>query len=192
MAYLTSLPNLLTFGRILLIPIFVAVFYLPFKWAKIASAVIFAIASITDWLDGYFARKMDKTSVFGAFLDPVADKLLVATSLLLLVSSNDINYITVPAIIIVGREIVVSALREWMAEIGDRASIAVSYIGKIKTIVQMVSLILLLANRPIDNYWGMAGFIMLYLAAVLTLWSMIIYIKIAWPLLMRKKHESAG
>lgn len=189
MANLTSLPNLLTFGRIILIPIFIGVFYLPFHWAKIASATIFAIASFTDWLDGYFARKLDKMSVFGAFLDPVADKLLVATSLLLLVSSNDINYITIPAIIIVGREIVISALREWMAEIGSRASIAVSYIGKIKTVVQMVALVLLLANRPIDNYWGGAGFVLLYIAAFLTLWSMFVYLHIAWPILVRKQFD---
>ena len=140
MSTLTNLPNLLTLLRIILIPVFIVVFYVPFEWAHVAAAIIFALASFTDWLDGYLARKLKQMSPFGAFLDPVADKLLVATSLLLLVGGRDINYITLPAIIIVGREIVISALREWMAEIGSRASVTVSYIGKVKTTVQMVAL----------------------------------------------------
>jgi len=184
---LTSLPNLLTLLRILLIPVFVVVFYLPFSWAHVAAAVIFALASFTDWLDGYLARRLKQISPFGAFLDPVADKLLVATSLLLLVGAKDLNYITLPAIVIVGREIVISALREWMAEIGSRASITVSYIGKIKTAVQMIALVLLLAFHPAHSIWGMIGFILLYLAAVLTIWSMVIYIGIAWPQLIKKR-----
>lgn len=187
MTHFTSWPNILTLGRIILIPIFIGVFYLPFNWAKPAAAIIFALASATDWLDGYLARKLGQTSPFGTFLDPVADKLLIATSLLLLVSLKEIQYITVPAIIIVGREIVISSLREWMAELGDRASLAVSYIGKAKTVLQMVALILLLAFTPTDSYWGVFGFILLYLAAILTLWSMIIYIMIAWPMLVRSK-----
>lgn len=183
---LTSLPNLLTLMRMVLIPIFVGVFYLPFSWAHGAAAVIFATASFTDWLDGYLARKLKQMSPFGAFLDPVADKLLVATSLLLLVGAKDLNYITLPAIIIVGREIVISALREWMAEIGRRASVTVSYVGKVKTALQMIALILLLAFYPATSYWGVIGFILLYIAAILTIWSMVIYITIAWPQLTEK------
>jgi len=184
---LTSLPNLLTLARIVLIPIFVGVFYLPFPWAHAAAAIIFATASMTDWLDGYLARRLKQMSPFGAFLDPVADKLLVATSLLLLVGAKDINYITIPAIIIVGREIVISALREWMAEIGSRASVAVSYISKIKTAMQMLALMLLVAFDPGNSLWGMLGFILLYVAAILTIWSMVIYINIAWPQLIARR-----
>ena len=183
---LTSWPNLLTLMRIVLIPIFVGIFYLPFSWAHGVAAVIFATASGTDWLDGYLARRLKQMSPFGAFLDPVADKLLVATSLLLLVGAKDLNYITVPAIIIVGREIVISALREWMAEVGSRASVTVSYVGKVKTTVQMLALVLLLAFYPTTSYWGALGFILLYVAAILTIWSMVVYILIAWPELMKK------
>ncbi len=183
---ITSLPNLLTVMRILLIPIFVIVFYLPFSWAHATTAIIFAIASFTDWLDGYLARRLKQFSIFGAFLDPVADKLLVATSLLLLVGVKDLDYITLPAIIIVGREIVISALREWMAEIGSRTSVTVSYIGKIKTSVQMVAIVLLLAFNPASSWWGVTGFILLYIAAILTIWSMMIYLLVAWPELIKK------
>ena len=187
MSTLTSLPNLLTLLRIVLIPVFIAVFYLPFDWAHGAAAIIFALASFTDWLDGFLARKLKQMSPFGAFLDPVADKLLVATSLLLLVGAKDLDYITLPAIVIVGREIVISALREWMAEVGSRASITVSYIGKVKTTLQMIALVLLLAFYPATSYWGVFGFILLYVAAILTIWSMVIYIMIAWPQLIKKQ-----
>lgn len=183
---LTSLPNVLTLMRIALIPIFIGVFYLPFTWAHTAAAILFALASFTDWLDGYLARRLKQLSPFGAFLDPVADKLLVASSLLLLVSANEVHYITLPAIVIVGREIVISALREWMAEIGSRASVAVGYIGKVKTAMQMVALILLLAFYPSSSLWGVIGFILLYLAAILTIWSMVAYLMIAWPELTKK------
>lgn len=189
MSNLTSLPNLLTLMRILLIPVFILVFYLPLPWSRGLAAAIFALASFTDWLDGYLARRLEQMSPFGAFLDPVADKLLVACSLLLLVGTKDIEYITIPAIVIVGREIVISALREWMAEIGSRASVTVSYIGKIKTTLQMIALFLLIAFRPADSWWGVFGFIMLYVAAILTIWSMVIYISIAWPQLMKKGQE---
>ncbi len=187
MSTVTGLPNLLTLLRICLIPIFIGVFYLPFSWAHGAAAVIFALASFTDWLDGFLARKLQQISPFGAFLDPVADKLLVATSLLLLVGAKDLNYITLPAIVIVGREIVISALREWMAEIGRSASVTVSYIGKVKTCLQMFALVLLLAFYPATSYWGALGFVLLYVAAILTIWSMVIYILIAWPLLVKKQ-----
>lgn len=187
MSTVTSLPNLLTLMRIVLIPIFVGVFYLPFSWAHAAAALIFAAASFTDWLDGYLARRLKQMSPFGAFLDPVADKLLVATSLLLLLGAKDLNYITLPAIVIVGREIVISALREWMAEVGTRASVTVSYVGKVKTAMQMLALILLLAFHPATSYWGILGFILLYLAAILTIWSMVVYLNIAWPQLIKKR-----
>lgn len=183
---LTSLPNLLTLMRIVLIPIFIAVFYLPFEWAHLIAAGIFATASFTDLLDGYVARKLKMMSPFGAFLDPVADKLLVSTSLLLLVGAKDINYITIPAIVIVGREIVISALREWMAEIGRRASVTVGYIGKVKTFLQMMALVLLVAFNPVTSWWGILGFILLYVSAILTIWSMVIYLTIAWPELTKK------
>ncbi len=186
MSNFTSLPNLLTLLRIILIPIFIIVFYCPFPAAHAMAAGIFALASFTDWLDGYFARKLELMSPFGAFLDPVADKLLVATCLLLLVGAKEISYITIPAIIIVGREIAISALREWMAEIGGRASVTVSYIGKIKTTMQMLALFLLIAFTPQESWWGVLGFILLYLAAILTLWSMIMYIIIALPEFTRK------
>ena len=188
MFQLSSLPNLLTLMRIWLIPFFIIIFYLPFSWAHGVAAIIFAIASFTDWLDGYLARKMSLTSPFGAFLDPVADKLLVATSLLLLLGVKDLNYITIPAIVIVGREIVISSLREWMAEIGSRASMTVNYIGKIKTSLQMAALFLLLAFNPSISWFGVLGFILLYLAAGLTIWSMVIYITIAWPQLMKNSR----
>lgn len=186
MSTITSLPNLITLMRIVLIPIFIAVFYLPFSWAHAAAALIFALAGFTDWLDGYLARKLKQISPFGAFLDPVADKLLVASSLLLLVGAKEISYITLPAIVIVGREIVISALREWMAEVGSRASVAVGYIGKLKTAMQMMALILLLAVTPSMSYWGIFGFVLLYLAAILTIWSMVVYLMIAWPQLSKK------
>jgi CDP-diacylglycerol--glycerol-3-phosphate 3-phosphatidyltransferase len=182
---LTSLPNLLTLLRIILIPVFILVFYLPFEGAHAAAAIIFALASFTDWLDGYLARRLEQMSPFGAFLDPVADKLLVATSLLLLVGAKDLHYITLPAIVIVGREIVISALREWMAEIGRRASVTVNYVGKLKTTAQMAALVLLLAFYPQTSWWGVLGFVLLYGAAILTIYSMVVYLMIAWPELMR-------
>lgn len=186
MSTLTTLPNLLTLLRILLIPVLIIVFYLPFQWVNAVAAGIFAAASFTDWLDGYLARKLKMLSPFGAFLDPVADKLLVSTVLLLLVGAKDINYITIPAIVIVGREIVISALREWMAEVGKRASVAVGYVGKIKTFMQMTALFLLLAFNPMVSWWGALGFVLLYVSAILTIWSMVVYLMIAWPELSKK------
>lgn len=188
MSTMTSLPNLLTLMRILLIPVFICAFYLPFSWSHALAAFIFALASFTDWLDGYLARKLKQMSPFGAFLDPVADKLLIASTLLLLVGARDINYITLPAIVIVGREIVISALREWMAEMGARASVAVGYIGKIKTTVQMAALLLLMLYDPANSWWGALGFVLLYVAAILTIWSMIIYLMMAWPELSKKNE----
>lgn len=186
---LTTLPNSLTLARVALIPVFIIVFYLPWSWGQSAAAGIFLLASITDWLDGYFARKLKQISSFGAFLDPVADKLLVASSLLLLVAAGDRGYITIPAIIIVGREIIISALREWMAEVGSRASVAVNYVGKIKTAMQMTAVILLLAFKPAASWLGVLGVILLYVAAILTIWSMIAYLIVAWSELTKKESK---
>lgn len=186
MSSLSSVPNLLTFLRILLIPVFILVFYLPFEWAHVAAAFIFALGGATDWLDGFLARKLEQFSPFGAFLDPVADKLQVATTLLLLVGDKSLGYITLPAIVIVGREIVISALREWMAEIGRRTSVTVNYIGKLKTTLQMLALLLLIVYQPWVSVLGTIGFILLYLAAILTIWSMVMYILAAWPELTKK------
>jgi len=183
-----NFPTVLTFMRIFLIPVFVAVFYLPFPWVHLATAAIFGLAALTDWLDGYLARRWNQTSSFGAFLDPVADKLMVAVALILLVQQHPSIVFTVPAMIIVGREIAVSALREWMAELGNRASVAVSVIGKFKTIAQMVALLLLLYQDPIGMLpTTTVGMVLLYIAALLTLWSMVIYIRAAWPILMGRQ-----
>lgn len=179
-----SLPNLLTLSRLALIPVLIVVFYLPFSWSYYVSAGIFLLASITDWLDGYLARKWEQVTLFGAFLDPVADKVLVSTSLLLLVGANDIYYVTLPAIVIVGREIAISALREWMAEWGKRASVAVGRLGKIKTALQMIALVLLLAFHMQHPWYGVLGMILLYLAALMTIWSMIVYMRIAYQVML--------
>lgn len=184
------LPNLLTLLRIVLIPVFVVVFYLPVPWANLAVTIIFALAAWTDWLDGYLARKMEVITAFGAFLDPVADKLMVAVALVLLVDHNPTPYagifLALPAAVIIGREIVISALREWMAELGERAKVAVSVIGKIKTAAQMLALVLLLYREPVAGFpTADTGFVFLYIAAILTLWSMFIYIRASWPAMLR-------
>lgn len=177
-----KIPNILTLLRIVLIPVFILVYYLPSAWAALASAAIFSLAAITDWFDGYLARRLEQTSPFGAFLDPVADKLMVAAALVMLVETFAEPWITVPAIIIIGREIVISALREWMAEVGNRTRVAVSMVGKVKTTLQMASIILLLAFAPLSTLsWVGVG--ALYGAALLTLWSMALYLKAAWPFL---------
>ncbi|MGA7802006.1 MAG: CDP-diacylglycerol--glycerol-3-phosphate 3-phosphatidyltransferase [Gammaproteobacteria bacterium] len=187
-----NLPNLLTLARIALIPIFVVVFYLPFAWSHGATAVLFALAAVTDWLDGYLARRLAQMSAFGAFLDPVADKLMVAIALILLVQASDSVFFTVAAAVIVGREIAISALREWMAELGKRTKVAVSVIGKVKTTAQMVAIVLLLYRYPVGQFpTHVVGLICLYLAAVLTLWSMAIYLRAAWPVLMDESTPRA-
>lgn len=175
-----TIPNILTLLRILLIPVLVVVYYLPFSWSAWAAGAIFWLAAVTDWFDGYLARKLDQMSPFGAFLDPVADKLIVGASLVLLVESYATPWLTLPAVIIIGREIVISALREWMAELGKRASVAVSYIGKVKTLLQMLAIFLLIIAEPY-GWLGWAGIVSLYSAAALTLWSMYEYLKAAWP-----------
>ena len=165
-----------------MIPVLVAVFYFaPVEWRYLASSFVFALASATDWLDGYLARKLDAMTPFGAFLDPVADKLVVAVALILLVEVHASAILAIPALVIVGREIVVSALREWMAEYSDRRSVAVSFVGKIKTAFQMTAIIVLLAAGPERTFIVISGYVMLYIAAGLTLWSMYLYLKLAWP-----------
>lgn len=183
-------PNILTFIRILVIPIFVLVFYLPFHFVHAVCAILFALACITDWLDGYLARMLQQTSSLGAFLDPVADKLLVAVALVLLVGESGMPYLTIPAAIIIGREIVVSALREWMAELGKRSSVAVSLMGKIKTTMQMIALIVLLWYAPgVSATWlAVLGYVLIYIAAGLTLWSMLLYLRSALPDLLNDKR----
>ncbi len=177
-----SLPNILTSIRIALIPVLVMVFYLPFEWRYIAAAGIFTLAAVTDWLDGYLARRLNEMTRFGAFLDPVADKLIVAVALVLLVEVHASAILAVPALVIVCREIVVSALREWMAKYSERRSVAVSFVGKIKTTFQFIAIIVLLANGPVQgSYIVMTGYVLLYGAAVLTIWSMYLYLRIAWP-----------
>ena len=173
---------MLTGFRILLIPILVGVFYLaPVEFRYVLSAFVFTIASLTDWLDGYLARKLGQQTPFGAFLDPVADKLIVAVALVLLVEVHASAVLALPALVIVGREIVVSALREWMARYSEKRSVAVSVLGKVKTVAQMVAIILLLALGPVHDQYVIAGFALLYFSAGLTLWSMYEYLKLAWP-----------
>ena len=181
-----SIPNFLTVFRIGLIPAFVVCFYLPGKFGHILATLLFALAAITDWLDGYLARNLNQTTKFGEFLDPVADKLMISTALLLVVGEVGSAFVAIPAAVIVGREIAISALREWMAEIGRRTSVAVGLIGKIKTATQMIALLLLLLYYPSAGHKLLVtGIILLYAAAGLTLWSMVMYLKVAWPELTR-------
>ncbi len=191
-------PNILTLLRIALIPVFVLVYFLPVSWANIGTAGFFLLAALTDWLDGYLARRWNQSSAFGAFLDPVADKLMVATALIMIVANPKLHppllstsLFSVVVLVIIGREIAVSALREWMAEVGKRKSVAVSVVGKFKTGVQMVAILLLLYERPVIGVSAFrAGELLLYVAALLTLWSMGVYLKAAWPELTRGEGES--
>ncbi|HEY8609397.1 MAG TPA: CDP-diacylglycerol--glycerol-3-phosphate 3-phosphatidyltransferase [Noviherbaspirillum sp.] len=189
-----NIPILLTWLRVALIPLVVGVFYLPDAWMSlpakaIASTAIFVVAAVTDWFDGFLARRWNETSAFGAFLDPVADKLMVAGALLVLVEFTQIN--AVIAFIIIGREIAISALREWMAQIGASKSVAVSSIGKIKTVAQMSAIPMLLYSVSGDTGFGpvdirVCGVILMWIAAALTVWSMFYYLRKAWPLIKEK------
>ncbi|MET3129763.1 cardiolipin synthase [Oxalobacteraceae bacterium GrIS 1.11] len=186
-----NIPILLTWLRVALIPLVVGVFYLPTPWLaqadrNLAATVVFIVAAITDWFDGFLARRWNQTSAFGAFLDPVADKLMVAGALLVLVQLDRVN--AVIAFIIIGREIAISALREWMAQLGASKSVAVSSIGKIKTAAQMTAIPLLLFHDilygAVDTHvWGER---LLWIAGVLTVWSMFYYLRLAWPLIKEK------
>lgn len=186
-----NIPLLLTFLRISLIPIFAIVFYLPFAHAHTVASLIFILASITDWLDGYLARSLHQATQLGAFLDPVADKLLVAFAVIVVVGEYHNPGLSIAAAIIIMREIAVSALREWMAEMGKRTSMAVTFIAKIKTFMQMAALVLLIWYTPAvsKNWVFVLGVLLLYVAAILTLWTMLIYLKIAWPDLTLSKEK---
>ncbi|MBM3356960.1 MAG: CDP-diacylglycerol--glycerol-3-phosphate 3-phosphatidyltransferase [Betaproteobacteria bacterium] len=186
---LANLPNLLTWLRIVLIPLFVGIFYFEKSWVSapnqnLVATILFTVAALTDWLDGWLARKLNQTSAFGAFLDPVADKLMVAAALVILVQLERVDAIV--ALIIIGREIAISALREWMAKIGKATSVAVSFLGKLKTALQMVAIPLLLYHDDIGAFPVHAvGTGLIYLAAALTLVSMAYYLKVALPLAWR-------
>ena len=176
-----NIPNALTTLRIVLIPVFVLVFYLPYQWSLMGSAMVFFLAGWTDWLDGYLARRLNQSTPLGAFLDPVADKLMVAIALCLLIERFHSYWFTLPALVIIGREIVISALREWMAELGKRASVAVSMIGKIKTMAQMLAILLfLLVDVDKEGRVLVVAYMIFYVAAGLTLWSMCVYLRAAW------------
>ena len=185
-----NLPTWLTLFRVALLPVMIVAFYLPFRGHNITAAIVFVLAAFTDWLDGYLARRMNLTSAFGAFLDPVADKLMVAVTLFLLVESHRGGWpgilMAVTAAVIVGREISVSALREWMAEIGMRATVKVAFVGKLKTVMQMVALVVLIvqhekAAEALRLYH--IGEALLVIAGVLTIWSGLYYLRAAWPIL---------
>ncbi|WP_199506954.1 MULTISPECIES: CDP-diacylglycerol--glycerol-3-phosphate 3-phosphatidyltransferase [unclassified Psychrobacter] len=200
-----NLPNNLTIARIVMIPLFIAIAYWPpalgigvplipdnviarvgmneFSDSLLRHVLltfVFVLAAVTDWLDGYLARKMNITSAFGRFLDPVADKLMVAAALIILVQWHPNIIMAIAAIVIISREIAVSALREWMAELGNRTSVAVSYVGKLKTTFQMIAITVLLLNW---ESLELVGYLLMVAAVILTLWSMMIYLKAAWPYL---------
>ncbi len=182
-----NIPNLLTWARILLIPLVVGVFYTPLSpyEKNLIATIAFTVAAVTDWLDGWLARMLGQTSAFGAFLDPVADKLMVAAAVVMLVELDRAD--AVVAFIIVGREIAISALREWMAKIGAARSVAVSFIGKLKTAAQMIAIPLLLYHSPLGPVpVARLGYWLLWLAALLTIWSMGYYLSKAWPEIRRR------
>ena len=181
-----TLPTAITLFRIALIPLFVLVFYLPFSWANVVATAIFALASFSDWVDGYLARSMQLESSFGAFLDPVADKLMVVVVIVLLVEANPSIYVALPSVVIVAREISISALREWMAQLGASTTVQVSYIGKTKTVSQMLALGFMIFSEPLLGLPIFSiGLAIYYLAALLTIVSMIIYLRAAWPVITR-------
>ncbi len=188
-----NLPILLTWLRIVAIPLLIAVYYLPTTWATsyerdLIATILFCSAALTDWADGYLARKLNQTSAFGAFLDPVADKLMVAAALIILVQLGRADAIV--AMIIIGREITISALREWMAKIGASKSVAVSMLGKIKTTAQMLALPMLLYYAPLAGFdMKVIGNWLIWIAALLTLWSMGYYLRMAWPEIARRSAE---
>lgn len=183
-----TIPTALTLFRIGLLPVMVVVFYAGFHGANIAAAIIFIAAGITDWLDGWIARRYDMGSAFGAFLDPVADKLMVAVTLFLLVQENPTPLMAVTSAIIVGREISISALREWMAEIGHRATVRVATLGKVKTAMQIIAIVVLLYQHDLANLRPFyIGESLLVIASILTIWSGLQYVRAAWPILREQK-----
>ncbi len=190
-----NIPNILTFARIIMIPVLILFYFLPLKGANEILAAIFVFAGITDWLDGYLARKLKQGTAFGAFLDPVADKLIVCAALVLLLGDDRVMeavYSRIAFILacvtIIGREIVISALREWMAELGKRASVAVNIMGKVKTVVQIIAITMLLYfDTLFELPMVKLGELLLYLSAAFTLWSMVVYLRSAWPILTERE-----
>ncbi|WP_342804403.1 CDP-diacylglycerol--glycerol-3-phosphate 3-phosphatidyltransferase [Alteromonas sp. M12] len=189
-----TIPNIITMLRVVLIPVFVVVYYLDWEWARQAGAFIFWFAALTDWFDGYLARKLKQSSAFGAFLDPVADKLIVAAALLMITHSYNTVWITIPAILLMSREVYISALREWMGQHGKSDIVAVSFIGKAKTMAQMLALIGLLSEMDyfmgFPIYWVKLGYVLLYISAVLSAWSMVSYTVAAWKSLTSNEQSS--
>ncbi len=187
-----TIPTWLTLARIALIPVLVVVYYLDHRWSNLAATVVFVAASVTDWLDGWIARRYRLSSKFGAFLDPVADKLMVSTALVITVQHHHTLWMALWASVIIGREIAVSALREWMAELGLSAKVAVAMVGKVKTTVQMIALGFLLYREPL---LGIPVFVvgewLLAAAALLTLWSGFEYLRAAWPALRADDAQTA-
>ncbi|MDD3762247.1 MAG: CDP-diacylglycerol--glycerol-3-phosphate 3-phosphatidyltransferase [Nevskiales bacterium] len=185
-----TLPLLLTVLRVAIIPVVLALFYVDWHYARHLATVLYAIAGFTDWLDGYLARRWNQTSLFGAFLDPVADKLLVAICLVMLLYDNPGGTLALVVAVIISREITISALREWMAELGQRTSVAVSWIGKWKTAFQMTAIGMMIWKTP---FYGIPiysiGYGLLFVAAALTVWSMAVYLRAAWPILSRNGQE---
>jgi CDP-diacylglycerol--glycerol-3-phosphate 3-phosphatidyltransferase len=185
---LLNLPNTLTLFRIALIPIMVALFYLPYEWTPMACAVVFAAASFTDLFDGYLARSRGQTTELGAFLDPVADKLMVGVALALLIQMHTTAWLTIPALTIICRELLVSALREWMGTYGTQGNVSVAFIGKVKTALQMIAITGLLANPPQPVDWILLlAYAFLYASFLMTIWSMFHYLRAAWPDLTANK-----
>ena len=182
-----NIPNTITLFRIALIPVFTIAFFLPeFSWKHLLLTGLFFLAGISDWFDGYLARRLKQQSAFGAFLDPVADKLMVATAMALLVKAHPGALMALPAVVIIGREIAVSALREWMAGVGETTKVKVSFMGKVKTFTQLWAIGFLLYSKPIGSFQPLSvGYVLLYMAAILTLWSMFVYLSAAWPSLSR-------
>ena len=180
-----NLANILTLLRIAAIPVVVICFYSPIPYARPIAAVIFGLAAVTDWIDGWVARKYGQTSRFGEFLDPVADKLMVSIVLVMLVQADSGWFEDIIAMIIIGREITISALREWMATIGERANVKVTMAGKVKTALQMFGIAFMVYQNDLFGVpMYKIGFILLVLAAIMTIWSMIIYLRAAWPFIM--------
>jgi CDP-diacylglycerol--glycerol-3-phosphate 3-phosphatidyltransferase len=183
-----TLPTILTLFRIGLLPVMVLVFYSPFKGANIAAALIFLAAALTDWLDGFIARRYNLGTAFGAFLDPVADKLMVGVTLFLLVQENPTPLLAVTSAVIVGREIAISALREWMAEIGQRRHVNVAGMGKFKTVMQIIAIEVLLYQHDLEGFRLFhVGETLLMIAAALTIWSAFVYLRAAWPAINLKQ-----
>lgn len=179
-----NMANFMTILRILAIPVFIGIYYADFPGHFLLSSLVFILACLTDWLDGYLARRLNQCTPFGAFLDPVADKILVTVALVMLAANYSSPWFVIPAAIMVAREVLISALREWMAENNRRHMVAVGYLGKVKTTMQMIAIIVLLGSDPQGSawFWGL-GYLLIYIAAILTLWSMVQYLRNAWSVL---------